>query len=520
MGVLTELHIENLGRHRASHARARPGVTALTGETGAGKTMLVEAIELLVGGRADTSIVRPGAGSRRASTAGSRCSADGRVDEVVLTVSSPPTVARVPTSTGALPRSRTWPTWHADADRPPRPARPPEPAVGGHPTRRARRVRPVDLGPLRAARARSPRSTPSSRPSGATSGLGRARSTCCATRSASSTRPGSTTPTRTARWPSRRTLADAVAHRRRGRAASRCCAATTASTSAWRPRCTPSPIASRTAICATGCTGSSPSSTICRPSCATGAEHIDEDPERLGEIRERRQLLVDLRRKYGDDLAEVIASTPRPRTASASCSTTTAAPPSSTGAPDDALAAERLQRPSGRSGSRRAAAPRWPRRSRRGCASSRCPTPTSRSRSGPPDDDPGDDVRVPARRQPRLAAAAAARVASGGELARAMLALRLVLAAAGSDRGAVDARVRRGRRRDRRLGGRRGRRGARRARRPPPGAHRHAPAAGGRRRVRPVRREQGGDATPDVHGGHRVAATSGWPRSPGCSAAR
>ena len=36
-------------------------MTALTGETGAGKTMLVEAIELLVGGRAETSLVRPGA---------------------------------------------------------------------------------------------------------------------------------------------------------------------------------------------------------------------------------------------------------------------------------------------------------------------------------------------------------------------------------------------------------------------------------------------------------------------------
>src|SRR4051812_29125798 len=35
-------------------------MTALTGETGAGKTMLVEALELLVGGRADPTLVRPG----------------------------------------------------------------------------------------------------------------------------------------------------------------------------------------------------------------------------------------------------------------------------------------------------------------------------------------------------------------------------------------------------------------------------------------------------------------------------
>ena len=36
------------------------GMTALTGETGAGKTLVVEAIELLVGGRADPVLVRPG----------------------------------------------------------------------------------------------------------------------------------------------------------------------------------------------------------------------------------------------------------------------------------------------------------------------------------------------------------------------------------------------------------------------------------------------------------------------------
>ena len=38
-----------------------PGMTALTGETGAGKTMLVGAIGLLAGDRADPSMVRPGA---------------------------------------------------------------------------------------------------------------------------------------------------------------------------------------------------------------------------------------------------------------------------------------------------------------------------------------------------------------------------------------------------------------------------------------------------------------------------
>ena len=37
------------------------------------------------------------------------------------------------------------------------------------------------------------------------------------------------------------------------------------------------------------------------------AERLDEDPERLAAVRERRQLLRDLRRKYGDTLADVLA---------------------------------------------------------------------------------------------------------------------------------------------------------------------------------------------------------------------
>ena len=58
--MLTELHIEDLGVIDRLDLVLGHGLTALTGETGAGKTMLVEAINLLVGGRADAGIVRPG----------------------------------------------------------------------------------------------------------------------------------------------------------------------------------------------------------------------------------------------------------------------------------------------------------------------------------------------------------------------------------------------------------------------------------------------------------------------------
>ena len=63
--MLTELHIEDLGVIANLDIVLGAGLTALTGETGAGKTMLVEAINLLVGGRADTTIVRPGANEAR-----------------------------------------------------------------------------------------------------------------------------------------------------------------------------------------------------------------------------------------------------------------------------------------------------------------------------------------------------------------------------------------------------------------------------------------------------------------------
>jgi DNA repair protein RecN (Recombination protein N) len=45
------------------------GFTALTGETGAGKTMVVTALGLLFGGRADPARVRPGRGAGRGGRA-------------------------------------------------------------------------------------------------------------------------------------------------------------------------------------------------------------------------------------------------------------------------------------------------------------------------------------------------------------------------------------------------------------------------------------------------------------------
>jgi DNA repair protein RecN (Recombination protein N) len=60
--VLIELRVRHLGVIDDQALVLGPGMTALTGETGAGKTLIVDAIELLLGGRTDPVLVRPGAG--------------------------------------------------------------------------------------------------------------------------------------------------------------------------------------------------------------------------------------------------------------------------------------------------------------------------------------------------------------------------------------------------------------------------------------------------------------------------
>src|SRR5947199_3397341 len=59
--MLHELRIENLLLLDRAELRLAPGLNVLTGETGAGKTLLAHALDLLLGGRARAGIVRGGA---------------------------------------------------------------------------------------------------------------------------------------------------------------------------------------------------------------------------------------------------------------------------------------------------------------------------------------------------------------------------------------------------------------------------------------------------------------------------
>jgi DNA repair protein RecN (Recombination protein N) len=63
--VLEEIRIAQLGVIDSSTLELGPGLTVITGETGAGKTMVVTALGLLLGARADSGAVRKGARTAR-----------------------------------------------------------------------------------------------------------------------------------------------------------------------------------------------------------------------------------------------------------------------------------------------------------------------------------------------------------------------------------------------------------------------------------------------------------------------
>ncbi|MEA2457725.1 MAG: repair protein RecN, partial [Thermoleophilaceae bacterium] len=59
--MLLELRVENLLLIERAELRLEPGLNVITGETGAGKTVLAHALDLLLGGKPRPGIVRPGA---------------------------------------------------------------------------------------------------------------------------------------------------------------------------------------------------------------------------------------------------------------------------------------------------------------------------------------------------------------------------------------------------------------------------------------------------------------------------
>src|ERR671917_108682 len=106
--MLAELRVRNLATIADVSLQLGPGLNVLTGETGAGKSMLVDALSLLLGERAAGGSVRPGAskavveGAFEGIDAGTR----RRIEDLGLDVEEGRIVVRREVS--AEGRSRAW----------------------------------------------------------------------------------------------------------------------------------------------------------------------------------------------------------------------------------------------------------------------------------------------------------------------------------------------------------------------------------------------------------------------------
>ena len=56
--MLTELRIQNFAIIDRLELEFEPGLIIFTGETGAGKSIIMDAVDMLLGGRADTTVIR------------------------------------------------------------------------------------------------------------------------------------------------------------------------------------------------------------------------------------------------------------------------------------------------------------------------------------------------------------------------------------------------------------------------------------------------------------------------------
>ncbi|MDW8479698.1 MAG: AAA family ATPase [Xanthomonadales bacterium] len=164
--MLTELHVRDFAIVGEAAIRFGPGLTVISGETGAGKSLLVDALALACGARGDPGWVRQGA--ERAEVAASfEVPADHPAQAVARRAWPRPGRAADPPAADPAHRGRgaglhqrpagdRGPAARARraADRDPRPAPAAAASRAGLPARAARPAR----GPLRAARgARRPR---------------------------------------------------------------------------------------------------------------------------------------------------------------------------------------------------------------------------------------------------------------------------------------------------------------------------------------------------------------------------
>ncbi len=431
--MLVELAVTDLGLIDGLRLVLGPGMTALTGETGAGKTMVVEAIELLVGGRADPVLVRPGA---------TEAVVEGRFDdrgsEVVLTRVVPRegrsrayVDGRMATAAALAEVGTRLVDLHGQHDH--------QSLLSAVVQRDALdRFGGIDLGPLAGAAAAVAGLDARLADLGGDAGARAREIDLLAFQVAELDAAGIDDPDEDERLDAEETaLADAAGHRDDAAAATEALtgdggavdqlAAARAALGGRRPFAADEErLRSLEAELAD----------VASEVRATG-EAIEDDPAGLAWRRERRQLLVDLRRKYGtgaagpsgragtgtlqDVIAYRVAAAARLRALEDHEHT-------AAGLERERAVAEarRADEAASVATARRAAAPRLAEAvsGHLGALGMKAAHVTVEVGG------PGDRVRFLLAANPGAAPLPLARTASGGELARAMLALRLVLSAA------------------------------------------------------------------------------------------
>jgi DNA repair protein RecN (Recombination protein N) len=434
-GLLVELGVHDLGIIHDVSLVLGPGMTALTGETGAGKTLLVGAIELLLGGRADPTMVRSGA--REAVIEGRFVVGD---DEVVLTRAIPADGrsrayidGRMATAAALAERAGQLVDLHGQH---------------AHQTLLATSVQRaaldrfagVDLEPLAEARRARRQIEAQLAELGGDAGSRAREADLLRFQLEELDRAALVDPDEDRQLDEAETLlADATAHRAAAASVAELLSGDGGAVD----------LAGRALA---ELTGRAPfQAAIDRLHAAQAdladlaaevraqGEGIEDDEERLAWVRERRQLLVDLRRKYGTaprtdapeggagTLADVIGyhHDAQERLRHLLDHDATVAELDAHLA--DAVAAEAAAAAVVGAARRRGAAPLATAVEGHLAALA---MPSARFEVGVGGPDPGDDVRFSLAANVGSASGPIAKVASGGELARTMLALRLVLSAA------------------------------------------------------------------------------------------
>ncbi len=422
--MLTELHIENLGVIERLELVLGDGLTVVTGETGAGKTMVVEAIELLVGGRADAAMVRHGAAEARVD--GRFITRDGA--ELVLTRVIPRDGrsraylnGRVATVTSLVEATVDLVDLHGQHA---------HQSLLSTATQRAAldQFGNVDVAPLRAARARLTEIDAELAALGGDE-RGRAREIDLLRFQVDELdAAGVSDPHEDEALDAEESvLADAAAHRAAGLHAVAALGdeggARDIVADALGALDRRSPFAEQSERLY---------SLLAELDDLIGAirdvtDSIDESPERLDTVRERRQVLKNLLRKYGDDLDAVMKFHAETQERLNELERFDERAAALDAARQQAMQDER-QAARTVGAQRRAAAPVLAAAMQDALRELALPHAELAIEVGEHDDDnPGDHVRFLLAANPGSPLLPLTRVASGGELARAMLALRLTL---------------------------------------------------------------------------------------------